>query len=355
VPGHRDIAPGGWGGGRALTGGRWGRLKLGIFCALDHHPDLGATPRDDYRRAIDEACHAERLGLESFWVTEHHFASYGIAPEPSVLLAAVAERTRHLRLGSAMAILPFDHPLRTAERYALLDQLSGGRLEFGVGSGYLQHEFAGFGIDPARRRERFDDALAVIRRAWAGGPVRHVGRCFQIEAPALSVLPLQPGGPPIHVGVTSPAAAPFVGRQGFGLATVPYIALHTCEELAREIAAYRQALPPGTKGGVTAVFHCFCGDCDDDLDYGEAERALERYLRTRVVPGARYGGGPVSRDFVLFGGMGELAMRLAALAAMGVDRALLLTTFGGISRAATAASMERIGHLVPAAARLGPG
>ena len=321
-------------------------MKLGIFCTLDHHPDLGATPQEDYRRAVQEAVAAERLGFESFWITEHHFGAYGLAPDPSLLLAAIAARTERLRLGTAMAVLPFDHPLRSAERYAQLDQQSGGRLEFGVGSGYLQYEFSGFGLDPEERRERFDEALAVIRRAWAGGPVSHVGRHFRIDAPPLGVLPLQPGGPPVHVGVTRPPAAPFVGRQGLAMATVPYIALQGSADLAAEIAEYRRALPAGAAGGVTAAFHCFCGAGAGDPGYDEAEAALDRYLRTRVVPGARYTGAPISRDFVLFGGIADIAECLAAYAAMGVDRALLLTTFGGLSRRAAAASLERLGGLV---------
>jgi len=326
-------------------------MQLGIFCTLDHHPDLGAAPREEYRRAIEEAVLAERLGLESFWVTEHHFSPYGISPDPALLLAAIAERTQRLRLGTATAVLPFDHPVRTAERYALLDQISGGRLEFGVGGGYLQYEFAGFGLDPAERRERFDEALAVIRLAWAGGPVTYTGRHVRTEAPPLNVQPLQAGGPPIHIGVTRPPAAPFVGRQGYPLATVPYIALGGQAELAQEIAAYRAALPAGAAGGVTAAFHCFCGTGPDDPDLALAEAALERYLRTRVVPGARYMGGGICRDFVLFGDAAAIEARLAGFAGMGVQRALLLTSFGGLSRRAAATSLERLAPLVPSLAR----
>lgn len=319
-------------------------MRVGLFCTLDHHPDLGTSPADDYRRALDEAVLAEGLGFESFWVTEHHFSTYGICPDPAVLLAAIAARTHRLRLGTATAVLPFDHPLRTAERYALLDQISGGRLEFGVGGGYLQFEYAGFGLDPAERRERFDEALAAVRLAWAGGAVDISGRHVRVAAPPLNVLPLQPGGPPIHVGVTRPAAAPFVGRQGLPMATVPYIGLHSLQELTELIAAYRAALPGGATGGVTAVFHCHCGS---GRERERAEAALDRYLRTRVVPGARYGGEPIAQDFALFGSPADLEGRLAAIAALGVDRALLLTSFGGLPAPATAASLERLAPLLP--------
>lgn len=318
-------------------------VRLGVFCPLDLHPDLGETPGQLYERAISLAGVAERAGLESFWVSEHHFSPYGALPDPALLLTAIARHTRGLRLGTATAVLPFDHPLRTAERYALCDQLSGGRLEFGVGGGYLQYEYAAFGLDPAERRERFDEALAVIRLAWAGGPVHFAGRFLHVEAPPLNVMPLQAGGPPLHVGVTRPAAAPFVARQGHRLATVPYIGLRSASELAEQIAAYRAALPAGVPGEVTAALHCCCSA--DSAELAAAEAALARYLRTRVVPGARYSGGEIARDFVLFGPPAELERRLRALAALGVDRLLAFAPFGGLPDPVVTASLVRLGRL----------
>jgi alkanesulfonate monooxygenase SsuD/methylene tetrahydromethanopterin reductase-like flavin-dependent oxidoreductase (luciferase family) len=309
---------------------------------------VGGGLRADLRRAVEEAVLAERLGLESFWVTEHHFAPYGVCPDPAVLLAAVAERTRRLRLGTATAVLPLDHPLRIAESYALLDQLSGGRLEFGVGSGYLTYEFAGFGLDPEQRRERFEEALAVVRMAWGGGPIRHSGRHFRIDAPPLNVQPLQPGGPPVHVGVVRPAAAPFVARQGLPVALVPYIAMRSLGDLEETLGSYRAALPAGRPGGVTVALHAYCAATPDDAGLRLAEEALARYLRTRVVPGARYRGEPVAPDFVLFGTAEDLLPRLRALAALGVDRLLLLCSFGGLPAPVAAASLERLARFAPA-------
>lgn len=321
-------------------------MKVGIFCTLDHHPALGASLHGDLRRAMQEAALADHLGLESFWVAEHHFSAYGLCPDPAVLLAAIAQGTRKLRLGTATAVLPFDHPLRVAEKYALLDQISGGRLEFGVGSGYLRYEFEGFRLDPEQRRERFDEALTVIRQAWAGNAVRMDGRHFQIDAPALNVWPAQPGGPPIHVGVTRPAAAPFVGRQGLAIAIVPYIGLSTLTELESTLAEYRAALPPDRTGGVTVALHAFCGDAPEDPALARAEAALDLYLRTRIVPGARYSGRPIARDFVLFGDAQALAARLRALEALGVDRVLLISSFGGLAAPDVDASLTRFAHIL---------
>jgi alkanesulfonate monooxygenase SsuD/methylene tetrahydromethanopterin reductase-like flavin-dependent oxidoreductase (luciferase family) len=262
-----------------------------------------------------------------------------------VLLSAIAARTTRLRLGTAMTVLPFHHPIRVAERFAVLDQLSGGRVEFGAGSGYLRYEFEGFGLDPAEGRARFDEALAVVRAAWAGGPVRHEGAHLRIDAPPLNVLPLQPGGPPIHVAVTRPESAPHVGRQGLALATVPYIRMRGMEDFAAAAAAYRAALPPGAPGGVTAAVHVFCAADATDPALAGAEAALDRYLRTRQVPGARYSGAPPSRDFVLFGDARAVRAGLARLAAAGADRVLCITRFGGIDPQAAGQSLGRLAAL----------
>ncbi len=326
-------------------------MRLGVFCPVDSYPENG-PPQALYGRVLDEAVHAERVGLESFWVAEHHFAPYGVAPDPAVLLSAIAARTAHLRLGTATSVLPLHDPLQLAETYALLDQVSGGRLEFGAGSGYLRYEFAGFGVDPAEKRERFDEALDVLRVAWSGRPIRFSGRFHRIDTPPLNVLPLQPGGPPVHVGITRAPAAPFVGGRGLHLANVPYITLQTLPELADLVAAYRQALPPGVRTQVTVAMHTFCGTepwrGPDDPAYAEVEAALDRYLRTRVVPGARYNGRPIARDFVLFGNHEQLAARVRALGSLGIDRLLLLASFGGLSGDVVTASLGRAARLAAA-------
>lgn len=321
-------------------------MRVGIFCTLDYHPDLGPGPRAFFRRAIAEAEHAEALGLESFWVAEHHFATYGLGPDPAVLLAAIAERTRRIRLGTAVATLPFYHPLRAAESFALLDQLSDGRLEFGVGSGYLAHEFAGFGIPPEERRGRMDEALIIIRQAWSGEPIAHAGSFFRLEAPPLNVRPLQPGGPRIHMAVTRAPSAPFVARQGLHLLHVPYITLETGADLQALITAYRRAVPPGKEAGVTVACHAFCGTEPwrglGDPAYRAPEAALDLYLRTRVARGANWSGKPIGPDFVLFGDAEQWRGYQRWLAGIGVDRLLLLTTFGGLGQAEVAASLERL-------------
>src|SRR5205085_9688493 len=103
--------------------------------------------------------------------------------------AAVAQRTKHLRLGTAISIITFHDPRRIAENYSMLDMMSGGRLVFGVGSGYLVHEFVGYGIDPREKRDRFNEALDVVKRLMAGETLTYMGRFSGSEKVVLNVFP----------------------------------------------------------------------------------------------------------------------------------------------------------------------
>ena len=146
-------------------------MKLSAFSVVDEVPG-----RDRYREILDLAEAAEEGGLSGLWVAEHHFNPAGVCPSPPVLLAACGARTRRLRLGALVSVLPFHRPVDVAEEYSLLDRITGGRVNLGLGSGYIPTEFEGFGIDPASRHERFrrsvlddpGDSWPVGRSASAG-------------------------------------------------------------------------------------------------------------------------------------------------------------------------------------------
>src|SRR5688572_13907121 len=114
-------------------------MKFAIFALLEQ-PD-GHRAADVYQKVIEQAEAADELGFETIWLAEHHFTPYGTLPSPALLGVAIAERTKRLRIGTGVAILPFQDPRRLAEDYATLDLLSNGRLDFGVGRGYQPAEF----------------------------------------------------------------------------------------------------------------------------------------------------------------------------------------------------------------------
>src|SRR5579884_3702077 len=132
-----------------------------------YFPDIH-PPFDRYFEDIlDEVALAEDLGFECFWFTEHHFYLYGgPIPNPAVFLSAAAARTSKIKLGTAISIVPLRHPLQTAEDYAMMDAISGGRLEFGVGRGNTPLDYTLYGVDQSDTRSRFEEAMEVIEKAW---------------------------------------------------------------------------------------------------------------------------------------------------------------------------------------------
>src|SRR5215469_18263582 len=147
-------------------------MKFGLHYQLPCH-NL-QSPVQRYRDTLEQAAHAEDLGFESVWPVEQHFdPELSILPSPLLLLAALAERTRNLRLGIAIVLLPLSHPIRVAEEIATLDVLSNGRVEFGIGRGAIPTHFTGFGVPQAESRERFVEALEVIIKAWSTERVSH--------------------------------------------------------------------------------------------------------------------------------------------------------------------------------------
>jgi alkanesulfonate monooxygenase SsuD/methylene tetrahydromethanopterin reductase-like flavin-dependent oxidoreductase (luciferase family) len=173
------------------------------------------SPVQRYRDTLEQAAHAETLGFESVWPVEQHFdPELSILPSPLLLLAALAERTRDLRLGIAIVLLPLSHPVRIAEEIATLDVISNGRVEFGIGRGSLPEHFKGFGIAQSESRERFLEALDIIRQAWTNERISHLGRFFEIGEVAVVPKPVQQPYPPIRVAANSPDTFEMMGKIG---------------------------------------------------------------------------------------------------------------------------------------------
>ena len=140
-------------------------MKFDIFYQLPEAANQITTER--YRELIAEAAEADRLGFNTVWLAEVHFAPrFSVMPTPLILLAAIAERTTNLRLGMAVNLMPLHHPIRLAEEIATLDVLSGGRVEFGAGRGAFPLNYRGYGVEMADSRQLFEDGLAAIKTAW---------------------------------------------------------------------------------------------------------------------------------------------------------------------------------------------
>jgi len=190
-----------------------------------------------YGHALAECRLADELGFDTVWLAEHHFSHYGICPSLAVLAAAVARETQRVRIGTAVVIAPFAHPIRIAEEWAMVDILSGGRLEFGLGRGYQPKEFAGLGVSMERTRERFDESLELIRQAWTRDRVTFEGEFYTVRDVAVLPKPLQKPHPPLWTAAVSPDTYTLAARRGLRLLTSP--AFTPFDILRKNYDAYR--------------------------------------------------------------------------------------------------------------------
>ena len=182
-------------------------LRFGVSYDLRNPPDSGISNPELYAETLEQMVWIESLGFDVVWTTEHHFIDDGYLPSWVPLAGAVAARTQRLRFATDICLLPFNHPLRLAEDLAVLDNLSNGRVELGVGMGYAPHEFRGFGIPLPRRVSLMDEGLEVLRRCFAGERFSFQGKRYQFEDVVISPGYVQPGGPPLWVAAMSEAGA----------------------------------------------------------------------------------------------------------------------------------------------------
>lgn len=193
------------------------RLKFGVF---DHMDDAGRGLGRQYeeRLQLAEACEAGRF--HAYHVAEHHGTPHGIASSPNMLLAAMAQRTTSLRFGPLVMLLNFYHPLRAFEEIAMLDQISGGRVEFGIGRGGSPVELGFFGVDAAEAQGRYLEMTDIVLQAMAGGTLNYHGRYFDLQDVPISLAPVQLPHPPLWVGAMRPETAVWAAERGVNIACV---------------------------------------------------------------------------------------------------------------------------------------
>jgi len=202
-----------------------------------------------YQEALEQIELADRLGFDTVWAVEHHFlVEFAHSSAPEVFLCAAAQRTRNIRIGHGVVLLPhrFNHPIRVAERVAALDLLSDGRVEFGTGRS-SQYEQAGFEVDTDASRDMFQESLELIPRMWTEDPFEHRGRFVNVPPRSIVPKPLQKPHPPIWMAATSPQSWEIAGRNGIGILGLTIFV--SVPQLAERVRVYRQALERATPVG----------------------------------------------------------------------------------------------------------
>jgi alkanesulfonate monooxygenase SsuD/methylene tetrahydromethanopterin reductase-like flavin-dependent oxidoreductase (luciferase family) len=175
-------------------------VRFGILWTHRNRPGSGRSTPELYADTFEELRHAETLGFESAWASEHHFAGDGYLPSVMPMLGAFGARTRRIRIGAYVVVMPFHNPIRLAEDAAVVDQISDGRLELAIGTGYRPDEFAGLGVDIRQRGARSAEGVEILLRAWADEPVDFHGRHYDYSGLDVMPKPVQRPAVPIFLG-----------------------------------------------------------------------------------------------------------------------------------------------------------
>jgi len=213
-------------------------VKFGHFCLPTYYPDVYPSVGAHMRHLIDFMALSEQLGFDAVWCNEHHFHAYGgHIPAPPVFLAALAQRTKRVRLGTSIIVMPLHNPIEIAEQMAMVDLMSGGRLELGVGRGFVVHDHETFGVPVGEGQMRTTEGLEVILKAWTGEPFSHHGAHFNFENLTVWPRPEQ-SPPPVWMACSNnPDSFAWTARQGYRVLTVAYI--KPLPKLAGMTAIYR--------------------------------------------------------------------------------------------------------------------
>ena len=257
-------------------------MKFGLFYLPTYLPDT-RDAHTHYHNMVEQVVYADRIGIDYAWMVEHHFVRHGgLLPSNFSFLSYLAGRTERIRLGTGAVVLPLNDPVRVAEQAAVLDQLSKGRFDFGVGRGFIRDEFDAFGVDMKESRERVEEGVDLIKKAWTDKTLDFTSK-FRPRMSDLPILPpvFQKPHPPIWVAcLLSPESFEWTAKEGHNLL---YVAYHVDHELAVErIGWYRDALVDCGRRiedhEVCCVYHAhFLAEGDDSKLEATVHTAMAEY------------------------------------------------------------------------------
>jgi natural product biosynthesis luciferase-like monooxygenase protein len=264
-------------------------MRFGVHYLNTYVPELDGPVPQVYQNLFAQIREAEALGFDDAWVTEHHFHEFGgHIPDPPVFLAALAATTSRIHLGVAISVLALHHPLHNAEAYAMVDVISNGRLEVGVGRGATPEEFSGARIDYGDSARRLREHADVLLQAWSDAPVSYHGELYDFEDVRVLPKPVQRPHPPVWVGASrSDDTFRWAGEQGFHLMTLPFT--YERAVLRHWIGVYHDALRAHghdpARREVLGKFHMYVA-ADDATARRDAEPYWLNYYRVAHARGS---------------------------------------------------------------------
>jgi alkanesulfonate monooxygenase SsuD/methylene tetrahydromethanopterin reductase-like flavin-dependent oxidoreductase (luciferase family) len=312
-------------------------MRFGIFGSAQ--AKRGGPDADSgvgFREFVDYNVEAESLGFVSTFLVEHHFTGFGQISATLNLLTFIAARTKTLRLGTAVIVLPWHNPVLLAEQTATLDLLSQGRLDFGIGSGYRYKEFAGFAMPMEEAAERFDESLEVLLKSWTSDePWSHHGKYWKFDEVVVEPPTHQKPHPPLWMGAGSAESIKKVAAKGYNLLLDQYASL---EEVAERIALFRaevekqgRVFDPMTVG-VTRSINVVNTPAELAKAYENRIFARRRIDRLTIRPDGLNQKRVISDEAIsasaLYGGPDEIAAKLEILRAAGAEY-VMLNSAGG--------------------------
>ena len=300
-----------------------------------------------FREFVDYNVEAESLGFRSTFLVEHHFTGFGQISATLNLLTFIAARTKKLRLGTAVLVLPWHNPVLLAEQTATLDLLSQGRLDFGIGMGYRYREFAGFCTPMEEAEERFDESLAVLLKSWTSdAPWSHQGKYWQFEDVVVEPPTHQKPHPPLWMGAGSAASIKKVAASGYNLLLDQFAPF---EEVAERIALFKSEVEARGR-----TFDPMSVGVTRSINFVETPAERQKAFENRIAGRRRIDKLTIRPDLMnqtrlksdeaicasaMYGTAEEIAEKVAALRDAGAEY-LLLNSAGG------PASLRRFAHEV---------
>jgi len=330
-------------------------MEFGYFTLSDNrYPDNARTSETFIREIYEQSVYAEKIGMHSVWVGEHHFNRRGCVSVPAVLLAKVAGATTRVRLGPAVVVLPVHHPIHVAEEWAMLDQLSGGRVDFATGRGYDAHEYGPFGTDFQKSAEMFSEAIELLERCWTEtAPFDFNGRFYQAENLEVHPKPAQKPFRP-YMGSFSKFSMELATDRDWNLMLAPFAASMLFGSLEKAVEVYRGICDEksATPRRIKCSYFIHIGDSKAEMD--EARLRLVNYfslsgMRRKTLESGEGGGtlpptmryladigkklaDPKVEDFdenaILLGPPQRIIDRLKAVEAAGIEEVILYFNFG---------------------------
>jgi alkanesulfonate monooxygenase SsuD/methylene tetrahydromethanopterin reductase-like flavin-dependent oxidoreductase (luciferase family) len=254
-------------------------MQFGSF--MEFHRREGHSQADAFREAFGHIELSESLGLDAVWLAESHFNPVrSVLSSPHAIASAIAARTKRLRIGTAVSVLPLGNPLRTAEEAATIDQISEGRFEFGVGRSGLPGSYEGYNIPYSESRERFYEYLEIILEAWCKERFTYKGQFYGFDDVCLVPKPYQQPHPPIRIAATTSDTFPVIGKMGFAI----FVGVRgmNLDGVAEQVESYRAAWKEAGHEGeidVSLRVPVYVGETEEDALTAPEESFMRQFRR----------------------------------------------------------------------------